>query len=448
MIISKDAPHILAVNPWIHDFSAYDVWAKPVGLLTLISILRLNGYRVSYVDCLDRFHENAPLSDPKQRNGRGPYLKTKISKPEGLKDIPRRFSRYGILPEWLRQDLASIPRPDLILVTSMMTYWAPGVQETIRMIKKVFPDTPVVLGGIYATLCREHALGFSGADEVVSGPFEDRILELVSRHTQWHTTPQFDPDDLDTYPLPAFDLQRKIGYIPLLTSRGCPFSCEYCASHFLSPTRLERSAESVVEEIRYWYKNYDVSEFALYDDAFLVNAETHALPILERWAKSGINFRIHTPNALHIRGIRLETARLMFSAGFKTLRLGLETADAASHRTMDSKVTLSEFRQAAAILKEAGFEAGQIGVYLLVGLPEQSIASVVHAIRAVKDAGATPIPAYYSPIPHTSLWEEAVSSSRYDLPSDPIYTNNSISPCQKEPFSWKPIARIKSLVKT
>jgi len=447
VIVSPDVPHILAVNPWIHDFSAYDVWAKPAGLFTLVSILRLHGYRVSYIDCLDRFHENAGASDPKKRGGRGPYLKTEIPKPKALANIPRRYSRYGIRPEWFKADLASTPRPDLVLVTSMMTYWAPGVQETIRMVKAVYPESPLLLGGIYASLCSEHATHFSGADQIVPGACESRILDVAGAYTRWHATPMFDPGDLDTYPFPAFDLQRKIGYIPLLTSRGCPYSCEYCASHRLSPIRLERSAESVVEEIRYWQSTFAVSDFALYDDAFLVNSDRHALPLLEKLAGTELSIRIHTPNALHIRQVTREAARLMFKTGFETIRLGLETADPASRRTMDDKVTIKEFRRAVAVLKAAGFNAGQIGVYLLVGLPEQSMDSVKQAIKEVKDTGATPIPAYYSPIPHTALWEKAVGSSRYDLPSDPVFTNNSILPCRKESFSWEEMSRIKRWVK-
>ena len=63
---------------------------------------------------------------------------------------------YGIQPEWLREDLQSLPRPDVILVTSMMTYWYTGVQETIGVLRDIFADVPLILGGIYATLCREH----------------------------------------------------------------------------------------------------------------------------------------------------------------------------------------------------------------------------------------------------------------------------------------------------
>ena len=55
----------------------------------------------------------------------------------------------------------------------MMTYWYPGVQETIEIIRSVFPQTPIVLGGIYARLCADHAKKYAGADHVIVTDTED-----------------------------------------------------------------------------------------------------------------------------------------------------------------------------------------------------------------------------------------------------------------------------------
>jgi Radical SAM superfamily/B12 binding domain len=447
LAMKRDVPHILLLNPWIHDFAAYDFWAKPLGLLSLVSILRHHGFRVTYMDCLDRFHPEAPQTDPYARFGRGPYLKTRIPKPDGLNDIPRTFSRYGILKTWFKKDLLSMERPDLVLVTSMMTYWYPGVQETISVVKEVFPEITVVLGGIYATLCPEHARRYSGADRIETGAGEEYILETVAELTGYSVSPDFDSANPDTYPYPAFELQTKVPYVPLLTSKGCPFTCKYCASHVLNPTKMRRSPESVVEEIKYWHEKYKVRDFVFYDDALLVDAQEHAFPIFERIVDSGLNIRFHTPNAVHIRGISKDTARLMYRAGFKTLRLGLETAAFDAGRELDKKVTFEEFKKAVTCLKEAGFPQNKIGAYLLAGLPGQELASVEESIHMVRQTGAAPILAYYTPIPHTELWPGAVASSRYDLVSDPVFTNNAILPCQQEPFSWETLSRLKHLTK-
>ena len=237
------------------------------------------------------------------RYGRGPYLKTRITKPSGLDDVPRHFSRYGIKPQWFREDLLKQGRPDLVLVTSLMTYWYPGVQETIETIRSMLPQTPIVLGGIYARLCPEHAANNSGADHVAAGAAEKDLFSLVQQFTGYSITPKFDPAHLDSYPYPALDLQTTRNYVPLLTSRGCPFHCTYCASRFLEPERMLRSPEAVIEEIGFWQKTYGLSDFVLYDDAFLVDADRHAIPILEGILRSGIKVRFHTPNAVHIRGI-------------------------------------------------------------------------------------------------------------------------------------------------
>jgi radical SAM superfamily enzyme YgiQ (UPF0313 family) len=443
--VKPDTPHILLVNPWVHDFAAYDFWAKPLGLLTLASILRRHGFNITYLDCLDRFHAKAPRTDPYARHGRGPYLKTKLFKPGGLEDISRNFSRYGVKEKWFREDLLCIQKPDLVLVTSMMTYWYTGVRETVGVIKDIFPDVTIVLGGVYASLCHEHALSATGAHRIQTGPGEKHILKLVEEHTGFSVTPVFDPGDLDTYPYPAFELQKKITYIPLQTSRGCPFACKYCASHFLNPETMLRNPESVVEEIRSWHEKYKVKDFVFYDDALLVDAEKHAAPMFEGIINAGLKVRFHTPNAVHIREISKQTARLMFHAGFKTLRLGLETTSLDIHNELDSKVTVSEFVQAITCLREAGFDPSMIGVYLLAGLPGQPLESIENSIQTVRKTGATPIIAYYSPIPKTALWHRAVAASRYNLESDPLFTNNAILPCRSEPFSWQTLSHLKKL---
>jgi radical SAM superfamily enzyme YgiQ (UPF0313 family) len=442
------APHVLLVNPWIHDFAAYDVWAKPYGLLSLAAVLRSQGVKVSYIDCLDRFHPRMAPVDPSARHGRGPYLKTPLSKPKGLEKIARTYSRYGIRPEWLEADLAAlVPPPDLILVTSLMTYWYPGVFEAIGVLKARFPKTPLVLGGIYARLCSEHARAHSGADQVVTDRGES-LWEVVKAHTGWDAAPVPDPGDLEGWPYPALDLQRRIPYVPLLTARGCPFDCAYCATHFLEPARRRRSPDHVLAEILFWHDRYGVREFAFYDDAFLVDAQRHALPLLESIIRSRRPLFFHTPNALHIREITTESATLMFRAGFHTVRLGLETTAFEERGRLDRKVNEEEFMQAVGCLRAAGFRADQVGAYLLVGLPGQAVAAVEQSIRVVQRAGITPILAHYSPIPHTRLWEAAVAASRYDLNADPIFSNNAIFPCSRDDFSWPALSRLKTLAQT
>ena len=383
--------------------------------------------RVSYIDCLDRFHPEADRPSF-SADGRGAYRKTQIPLPVALSDVPARFFRYGIEPRWLAADLAAAGHPDLVFVTSHMTYWYTGVRETVDMVKAVFPGVPVVLGGIYATLLPDHARAHSGACEVAPGPGEETVFRLVQHYTGFSCAPGFDTAQMDALPRPAFDLQSKIPYIPVLTTRGCPNRCAYCASHFLQPRRMRRSPNHVAAEIAFWHKRYGVSNAAFYDDALLADADDHAIPLFEALCTLEQKVAFHTPNAVHVRPITQEIAGLMYRAGFRTLRLGLETAD-GNNRDIDDKVGHEEFVRAVRYLLEAGFDAKHIGAYLLTGLPGQDLCSVEVSIDRVKQYGIRPVLTYYTPIPHTRMWAAACAASRYDLAAEPLFTNNSLMPC-------------------
>ncbi|MBW2657577.1 MAG: B12-binding domain-containing radical SAM protein, partial [Deltaproteobacteria bacterium] len=65
--------------------------------------------------------------------------------------------------------------------------------------------------------------------------------------------------------------------MPLMTSRGCPYACAYCASRFLNPMRMVRSPANVMAEIEFWHRKEGVVDFAFYDDALLVNSKKQIL---------------------------------------------------------------------------------------------------------------------------------------------------------------------------
>jgi len=234
--------------------------------------------------------------------------------------------------------------------------------------------------------------------------------------------------------------------VALRTSRGCPFRCAYCASAFLAPAFSRRKPDDVLAEIRFWHERYGVRDFAFYDDALLLSPENHAEILFKGLIESGMPLRFHTPNALHVREITPQMALLLRGAGFETLRLGVESTDFTNRKDMDRKISESDYSRAVNALKDAGFRPDQVGAYLLIGLPGQNLSEVEFSVREVLKSGITPVLTHYTPIPHSSLWGEAVKSSRFDLESDPLYTNNSIFPCRLGSFPWKEITQLKRII--
>lgn len=415
-------PEILLVNPWIHDFAAYDLWAMPLGILVLATRLRRLGWEPRFVNCLDPDHPGMqPVKIRPFAQGR--FHRTPIDKPAPLASIPRTYCRYGVDPDLVREELESLPAPAVILVTGIMTYWYPGVRATISVLREAFPGTPLVLGGIYASLLTDHARTL-GADQVIAGPAEQTLPEELYRITGISS----DGGSLGLEFSPALDLLRTVRFLPLLTSRGCPFRCAYCASVSISPAFVMREPDDVVDEIRAAVQRYGISDIALYDDAFLLNAENHALPILEAVIEKVPGLRWHCPNGLHASAITLRVASAMKRAGFQTIRIGLESSLDEFHSRTGGKTDIKSFLSAVTNLKDAGFSAGQIGVYLLVGLPGQTRETIEADVHRVLTAGAYPKLAEYSPIPGTQMWPVAVKASRYPIDKEPLFQNCTLLP--------------------
>jgi radical SAM superfamily enzyme YgiQ (UPF0313 family) len=429
------APHILLINPWITDFSAYNFWIKPLGLLRIASFLRKNGFRVTLVDCLD-------FSIKRRKYGDGKFLKTKIDKPHPLKSVPRNYGQYGIPEEMLLKRFSLLEeKPDIIGITSGMTYWYPGIYKLVEITKKFFRNVPTILGGIYATLCYEHAKKHSDVDIVYNGSGELDVLKLISELTQFPIPQSGFPTDSTSYP--AFDLYAQLDYICIATSKGCPFRCTYCASPFLAKGFSRRDPLRVVDEIEYWTRKYGVNNIAFYDDALLFDPSKHLIIIMKELIKRGISCNFHTPNAIHIKEIDEEIAVLLFRSGFKTIRLGLETSNGATQIETGGKVDNQGFRQAVKNLKRAGYSGEEIGVYLMVGLPGQRAGEVEEGVAFVKETGANPMLVEYSPIPHTPLFEKAKKVSQFDLENEPLFHNNTILPCQWDGFTMADYRRLK-----
>src|SRR5262245_50172976 len=142
------ASRVLLVNPPIYDFSAYDFWLKPYGLLRVAGYLRDRAELTLY-DYLDRRHPSVNGLLRGDRWGRGQFPCEVVPTPNVLAPIPRRYRRYGLSRALFQQFLQEHGPFDFALVQTVMTYWYLGVQEVLEDLRRFCPSTRIVLGGVY-----------------------------------------------------------------------------------------------------------------------------------------------------------------------------------------------------------------------------------------------------------------------------------------------------------
>lgn len=436
-------PHILLVNPWIADFAAYDLWARPMGLLYVGKFLQKYGYQLQLLDLLDRNRWTADSTQTRP-DGRGKYPKAVYPKPALLAHIPRKYGLYGATKSEALEFLHQIRKPAAVLLTSQMTYWYPGVAETARLIKTVFPDIPLILGGIYASLYPVHAKHNIQPDLLVSGYGEKRVLQYLDQLLDVDRDYTHIPDFNDSGILP-WNLYENLQSAPILTSRGCPYHCTYCATRRLHPTLVQRNPRDVVNEIEHISEHFGIHHFAFYDDALFANPSKHIIPLLKQINAMHLSLHFHTPNGLFARQIDRQLAQLMKTTGFDTIRLSIEATQSRWQAASSHKVNNQSFLNAVDCLAGAGYSRKRIEAYIIMGLPGQTPDEVSETIRFVADAGIIARLASYSPIPATVTWDEGVQLGLLHNDMDPLLTNNSIYPCANEDFPVEAFQKLKQL---
>jgi radical SAM superfamily enzyme YgiQ (UPF0313 family) len=433
--------NLLLINPWIYDFAAFDLWSQPLGLLYIASFLRSQGFEVSYIDCLRSTNTSTEIKPKKY--GVGNYQRHTVDNPSVLIDIPRKFARYGISESEFEDKLKKVPEPDAILITSIMTYWYPGPARIVKILRKIYPDVPIILGGIYASLMPDHAKEIVKPDYIIEGPGEWQVLRLLKKIIDHPVDTDSKFISLDDYPYPAFDLVPNLRYICIMTSRGCPFNCSFCAQKHIATKFNQRNPDKVSEEIVYHLQKYKLADFAFYDDALFIYKEQHIKVILQNLIETKLSIRLHTPNGLFAKDIDEELATLMFQSNFKTIRLSFETSNEKRRKEMNNKISNEGMQLAVNNLVKAGYSASDLEAYVIMGLPDQKLDEILESIIFVNNLGVQVRLASFSPIPKTRDFERAVRSGMISNNIDPLQTNKTIFPLKSPDLDYDTFRKVR-----
>jgi len=223
-------------------------------------------------------------------------------------------------------------------------------------------------------------------------------------------------NDLDSIAFPARELlpnaryiansKRKFGYAmtSIMTTRGCPFTCEFCSNAVFGISYRERSAENVVDEVEEALSfGYDRIHFG--DDVFTLRKE-RILEVCQEIKARRLNFRWECLG--RVDSIDADTARTMKEAGCDRIFFGIESGNDQILKLIGKKITVEAARRAVESAHGAGIRAG--GFFILC-YPGETNSTVLDTIRF-----ATSLPLDYLsftvpyPLPGTALFQRVGSS--------------------------------------
>jgi len=287
-----------------------------------------------------------------------------------------------------------------------------SAKQIIAGIKAAKPGMPVVLGGIHPTALPAACLEESEADIVVRGEGEMTIVELARYVAGGGDLSEIDgiaygdngevvlsPDreyisDLDSIPFPDWSLMppEKYSVFPwqlfkkrnivatILTSRGCPHSCTFCASRIHGKKIRTRSAGNVVDEMEMLVEEFSVDEFQIMDDNFTFN-KGHAKAVCEEMISRKLDVVWKTPNGVRCDRIDDELVAIMKESGCYQLGFGIESGSEEILRNCKKNLDLSIVEEKVRMVRKHGIE---VYGFFILGLPGETKETMEQTIKFMK----------------------------------------------------------------
>lgn len=259
-------------------------------------------------------------------------------------------------------------------------------ERLIKIIRKLSPNSLIVAGGAHATVEPTETLR-AGVDLVVRGEGEQAIRAIVEAlnvgklerniipgisyfdSSQIGGTchnPVAPEDQIDNFPMPAIEVfdWAKYDQYPLLTSRGCPFGCKFCASKTIWGQRVRfHSVDRIFKEITRAVEDYGFKHLVFIDDTFTLK-HSRLFELCERIVSSkyGITWSANS----RIDTITHEVAQKMSQAGCRVVSFGIETGSELIQTEVDKRIGRDQMKIAVDACRAAGI---RVKTGWMVGLP-------------------------------------------------------------------------------
>jgi anaerobic magnesium-protoporphyrin IX monomethyl ester cyclase len=342
-----------------------------------------------------------------------------------------------------------------VLGIQAMTKDLPASRKLLRFVKTALPDLITTVGGVQSSLMPQETLQFYGnsTDCVFAGESEigfSRWLDALERDGSvggddipglvWRRNdgsiglnqPEF-INNLDDIPFPRWDLMPPASYpyaphggflkqypvAPIITSRGCPFSCTFCSAPVLCNRRIRfRKLDNIFAEINLLHDKYGVREIHIEDDNFSLR-RSFVLAFCRRMRENGRAITWAFPNGIRLDTLDDEVLKAMRDAGAYLLNFGIESGDDETLIRIKKKLTTAQIREKVALARKYGFLTGG---FFIIGFPWETEAHVKRTFRFARSLDLDHAAfSYYQPFPGTELSRELQERGEFaiDLESFP-----------------------------
>jgi len=310
------------------------------------------------------------------------------------------------------------------------TAMTPTIDNTLRLarlLKHEKPQVKVMLGGAHATLLPEETLkSCPDIDVLVKGEGDNAIVEVLRNDIEGiYSSPT--TVDMDSLPYLGYHLLpwekyrphpphgRKLPFMAMITSRGCPYHCSYCSKAVFGSRFRAQSPKRVVGEIAYYQRRFGTKEIAFYDDVFTLD-RNRAYEIAEEILRLGIKVCWTCETRANL--IDKELLKHMKKAGCYSISYGIESASQKILDVVDKGITLEQNEEAVRLSREVGLQT--VG-YFMIGSPGETPETVRATIDFAKKLKLDYAQfAVTTPFPGTKLYE--LYGGENDIPwSDYVY---------------------------